>query len=150
MYRLELKNLYETQQLKNEEELAAARREQAKAEKQAEADLQELQDAIHKAKLERDKAIENARLNIERQMAAIEKGKQKAYAETVEKIMGSISEDLVAAMTSKANSDMLETVTKSMSPYAISKGESVVDVTNKLLRGTSLEDTLTGIIEAKN
>ena len=150
MYRLELKNLYETQQLKNEEELAAARREQAKAEKQAEADLQELQDAIHKAKLERDKAIENARLNIERQMAAIEKGKQKAYAETVEKIMGSISEDLVAAMTSKANNDMLETVTKSMSPYAIAQGESVVDVTNKLLRGTSLEDTLTGIIEAKN
>ena len=150
MYRLELKNLYETQQLKNEEELAAARREQAKAEKQAEADLQELQDAIHKAKLERDKAIENARLNIERQMAAIEKGKQKAYAETVEKIMGSISEDLVAAMTSKANNDMLETVTKSMSPYAIAKNESVVDVTNKLLRGTSLEDTLTGIIEAKN
>ena len=150
MYRLELKNLYETQQLKNEEELAAARREQAKAEKQAEADLQELQDAIHKAKLERDKAIENARLNIERQMAAIEKGKQKAYAETVEKIMGSISEDLVAAMTSKANNDMLETVTKSMSPYAIAQGESVVDVTNKGLRGTSLEDTLTGIIEAKN
>ena len=150
MYRLELKNLYETQQLKNEEELAAAKREQAKAEKQAEADLQELQDAIHKAKLERDKAIENARLNIERQMAAIEKGKQKAYAETVEKIMGAISEDLVAAMTSKANNDMLETVTKSMSPYAIASGESVVDVTNKLLRGTSLEDTLTGIIEAKN
>ena len=150
MYRLELKNLYETQQLKNEEELAAAKREQAKAEKQAEADLQELQDAIHKAKLERDKAIENARLNIERQMAAIEKGKQKAYAETVEKIMGAISEDLVAAMTSKANNDMLETVTKSMSPYAIAQGESVVDVTNKLLRGTSLEDTLTGIIEAKN
>ena len=150
MYRLELKNLYETQQLKNEEELAAARREQTKAEKQAEADLQELQDAIHKAKLERDKAIENAKLNIERQMAAIEKGKQKAYAETVEKIMGAISEDLVAAMTSKANNDMLETVTKSMSPYAIAQGESVVDVTNKLLRGTSLEDTLTGIIEAKN
>ena len=150
MYRLELKNLYETQQLKNEEELAATKREQAKAEKQAEADLQELQDAIHKAKLARDKAIEDLRLSTERQMAEIEKGKQKAYAETVEQIMGSISEDLVAAMTSKANNDMLETVTKSMSPYAIARGESVVDVTNKLLRGTSLEDTLTGIIEAKN
>ena len=150
MYRLELKNLYETQQLKNEEELAEAKREQAKAEKQAEADLQELQDAIHKAKLARDKAIEDLRLNTERQMAEIEKDKQKAYAETVEKIMGSISEDLVAAMTSKANNDMLETVTKSMSPYAIARGESVVDVTNKLLRGTSLEDTLTGIIETKN
>jgi major vault protein len=150
MYRLELKNLYETKQLKNEEELAAAKREQAKAAKQAEADLQALQDAIHKAKLARDKAIEDTRLNTERQMAEIEKNKQKAYAETVEKIMGAISEDLVAAMTAKANNDMLETVTKSMSPYAIAKGESIVDVTNKLLRGTSLEDTLTGIIEAKN
>ena len=150
MYRLELKNLYETEQLKNEEELAAARREQTKAAKQAEADLQALQDAIHKAKLARDKAIEDTRLNTERQMAEIEKSKQAAYADTVKKIMESISEDLVAAMTSKANSDMLETVTKSMSPYAIAKGESVVDVTNKLLRGTSLEDTLTGIIEAKN
>ena len=76
MYRLELKNLYETKQLKNEEE-AAAKREQAKAAKQAEADLQALQDAIHKAKLARDKAIEDTRLNTERQMAEIEKGKQK-------------------------------------------------------------------------
>lgn len=150
MYRLELKNLYETEQLKNEEELAAARREQTKAAKQAEADLQALQDAIHKAKLARDKAIEDTRLNTERQMAEIEKAKQAAYAETVTKIMESISEDLVAAMTSKANSDMLETVTKSMAPYAISKGESVVDVTNKLLRGTSLEDTISNIVKVNN
>ena len=150
MYRLELKNLYETEQLKNEEELAAARREQTKAAKQAEADLQALQDAIHKAKLARDKAIEDTRLNTERQMAEIEKAKQAAYAETVTKIMESISEDLVAAMTSKANSDMLETVTKSMAPYAIANGESVVDVTNKLLRGTSLEDTISNIVKVNN
>ena len=150
MYRLELKNLYETQQLKNEEELAAARREQAKAEKQAEADLQELQDAIHKAKLERDKAIENARLNIERQMAAIEKGKQKAYAETVEKIMGSISEDLVAAMTSKANSEMTIEIAKNLSPYAMAKDQSVSSFVNELLKGTTLEDTLQHIHEVTN
>ena len=150
MYRLELKNLYETQQLKNEEELAAARREQAKAEKQAEADLQELQDAIHKAKLERDKAIENARLNIERQMAAIEKGKQKAYAETVEKIMGAISEDLVAAMTSKANSEMTIEIAKNLSPYAMAKDQSVSSFVNELLKGTTLEDTLQHIHEVTN
>ena len=150
MYRLELKNLYETQQLKNEEELAAAKREQAKAEKQAEADLQELQDAIHKAKLERDKAIENARLNIERQMAAIEKGKQKAYAETVEKIMGSISEDLVAAMTSKANSEMTIEIAKNLSPYAMAKDQSVSSFVNELLKGTTLEDTLQHIHEVTN
>ena len=57
--------------------------------------------------------------------------------------MGSISEDLVAALNAKANSEMLETVTGAMSPYAISEDTSVADVTNKLLRGTSLE----GIID---
>jgi hypothetical protein len=33
-----------------------------------------------------------------------------------------------------------------MAPYAIAKGESIAEVTNKLLRGTSLE----GIIEDVN
>ena len=150
MYRLELKNLYETQQLKNEEELAEAKREQAKAEKQAEADLQELQDAIHNAKLARDKAIEDLRLNTERQMAEIEKDKQKAYAETVEKIMGSISEDLVAAMTSKANSEMTIEIAKNLSPYAMAKDQSVSSFVNELLKGTTLEDTLQHIHEVTN
>jgi len=40
---------------------------------------------------------------------------------------------------------MLETVTASMAPVAIAKGESVADVTNKLLRGTSLEGVLENI-----
>ena len=63
--------------------------------------------------------------------------------------MESISEDLVAAMTNKANSEMLETVTKAMAPYAIANGESVADVTNKLLRGTGLDEVINNLKSAK-
>ena len=40
---------------------------------------------------------------------------------------------------------MLETVAQSMSPYAIANGESISEVTNRLLRGTSLEGVIEGI-----
>lgn len=150
MCQLELRSALENAQLEKEEQLATIRRAQAQAAKDAEVAMQKALDDIHNAKLERDKMIDQAKIESAEKMAAIEKAKQEAYAETVTKIMESISEDLVAAMTSKANSDMLETVTKAMSPYAISKGESVVDVTNKLLRGTSLEDTISNIVKVNN
>ena len=53
-----------------------------------------------------------------------------------------------AAMTSKSNAELMEVVAKAMSPYAIAKDTSVADVTDQLLRGTTLE----GLIEtiAKN
>ena len=44
---------------------------------------------------------------------------------------------------------MLETVTEAMAPYAIASGESVADVTNKLLRGTTLEGVIDKVAEAK-
>lgn len=150
MCQLELRSALENAQLEKEEQLATIRRAQAQAAKDAEVAMQKALDDIHNAKLERDKMIDQAKIESAEKMAAIEKAKQEAYAETVTKIMESISEDLVAAMTSKANSDMLETVTKSMAPYAIANGESVVDVTNKLLRGTSLEDTISNIVKVNN
>ena len=74
----------------------------------------------------------------------IEKAKQTAYAETIKQIVSAISPDLIAALTTKANANLLETATKNMSAYAIANGESVADTVNRLMRGTSLE----GIIES--
>ena len=107
--------------------------------------MQKILDAIQSSELERAKKADAARIETEKQLAAIEKAKQDAYAATVASIMESISPDLIAAMTSKSNAAMLETVTASMAPVAIAKGESVADVTNKLLRGTSLEGVLENI-----
>jgi hypothetical protein len=59
--------------------------------------------------------------------------------------MMSIGPDLVAAMNSKSNADMTVAISEALAPYALAKGESVSDVVNKLLRGTSLEDVLNGV-----
>ena len=113
------------------------------ATKNAERDMQKVIDAIHDASLARkDKDIAQE-IEHKRQLAAIEEAKQKAYAETVAAIMGSISEDLVAAMTSKSNNDMTVAIAQAIAPYALAGGdESVSDVVNKLLRGTSLEQLI--------
>ena len=124
-------------------------RSQKEAAAQAEADLQKILDTIEAAKLERAKKADDAKIETEKKLAEIEKSRQEAYAATVKSIMESISEDLVAAMTNKANSEMLETVTEAMAPYAIANGESVADVTNKLLRGTGLDEVINNLKSTK-
>lgn len=124
------------------------RRQEAedKAKKQAEVDMQAMvdmlaaaslarEDAKHKATMAR-LADENAAAEAhERAMADIEAAKQKAYAETVQNIMASITPDLIAALEVGGKADMMETLAKHMSPYAMAKGESVVEATQKLVNG---------------
>ena len=124
------------------------RRQEAedKAKKQAEVDMQVMVDALAAASLAREKAkhdatmerlaAENAAAEAhERNMADIEAAKQKAYAETVQSIMASITPDLIAALEVGGKADMMETLAKHMSPYAMAKGESVVEATQKLVNG---------------
>ena len=42
-------------------------------------------------------------------------------------------------MTGRSNNDMLVAVSNAIAPYALAKNESVSEVVNQLLRGTSLE-----------
>lgn len=147
---LELQTDIETKKLAAQSELAAKKRAETEAAKQAEADMQVILDAIQESQLDRAKKEDEAKIATEKQLAEIEKARQTAYAETVANIMKSVSPDLVAALTSKANASMLETVTKSMSPYAIAQGESVADVTNQLLRGTTLEEVIENMAAAKS
>ena len=110
------------------------------AAKQAEQDLQKVIDAIHEASLARKDKDNAQEIAHKKEIAAIEAAKQKAYADTVTQIVGAISEDLVAAMTTKSNNDMTVAIAQAISPYALAgDNESVADVVNKLLRGTALE-----------
>ena len=149
LHRLNLEREYELEQLDKKAKYDAEIRIQREAERQAEADMQKVIDAIEAAKLERAKKSDEAKIETEKQLAAIEKARQEAYAATVKTIVESISEDLIAALTSKSNAEMLETVTEAMAPYAIANGESVADVTNKLLRGTGLDEIINCLKEAK-
>ena len=116
------------------------------AAKKAEQDMQKVIDAIHDASLARKDKDNAQEIEHKRQLAAIEEAKQKAYADTVTQIVGAISEDLVAAMTSKSNNDMTVAIAQAISPYALAgDNESVSDVVNKLLRGTALEQLVNDV-----
>ena len=116
------------------------------AAKQAEKDMQVVIDAIAEAGRARKEAdfkqalaqdAERNALEIqhEKEMADIEKAKQEAYAATIATIMNSITPQLVEAITIGGKAELTETLAKHMSPYAMAKGESVVETTQKLLNG---------------
>lgn len=130
-------------------EVARQEEAEAQAAKQAEIDLQKMKDLIFEADLARDRKEAELRLSEKNAMADLEKRKQEAYAQMVKSIIESIGPDLVAALTSSANANMLGAVTEAMSPLAIANGESVADVTNKLLRGTPLEGVIEKMTQGK-
>ena len=112
------------------------------ASKQAEADTQLIINAIHDAKIERDRRENEVVIEHKARLAEIEKAKNEAYADMVTKIMASVSPDLIASMTSRANANLVEAISQSVAPYAIANDESVSDVVNKMVRGLPVEDIL--------
>ena len=116
------------------------------AEKQAEMDMQAIINTIHDASLARKDKDHAQEIAHQHQLAEIEKAKQTAYADTIARIMSSISDDLVAAMSSKSNNDMTIAIAQAIAPYALAgNNESVSDVVNKLLRGTPLEQLVNDV-----
>jgi hypothetical protein len=150
MYQLDLTQKAEAEKLANAAEIAAMKRAEDAASKQAQADMQVILDAIQKAQLARDRAADDEKIKTETALAEIEKAKQEAYAATVAKIYAAISPDLVAALQAQANASMANGIGQAVAPYAIAKGESVSDAVNTLLRGTSLEKTLKNVAEVAN
>lgn len=143
--KLDLQEKEALRKLEIQTEIARQTEANKLAEKQAEVDMQVLYDTIHNANLERTKLEKANELAHQRELAEIEKNRNEAYAATVKIIMESISEDLVAAMSSKSNNEMTVAIAQALSPYALASGESVTDVVNGLLRGTKLEDVIKGI-----
>jgi hypothetical protein len=140
LHRAELDRIYEAEKIANQQEIEAAQIARDKAKAEAEKEVQVLKDAIFHAELARKKKSNKAYNAQQKAEAELEKAKEEAYAAMVKEVMGSISPDLIAAMQATSNAEMLEALTKNMSPYAIARGESVVDTTTQLLRGTPMEE----------
>jgi hypothetical protein len=143
LYGLDLNNKLSKEKIKKDEEIKRIEEASELAAKTAEQKLQTLMDAIQKSELARQKAKTDAEIAHQKEIDNLEIVKQRAYTDAVKKVVDSISPDLIAAMVSTSNAELLSSVAESMSPYAMANGESVADVTNKLLRGTSLE----GLVE---
>ena len=149
---LELRNKMELQEAEAVQKLAIQSKINRQNEieklaaKQAEKDMQVVIDAIAEASRARkalefeqtlaqeaeQKALE---IKHEKDLADIEKAKNEAYAATVATIMGSISEDLIAAISAGSKAELTQTLAKHMSPYALARGESIAEVTQKLING---------------
>ena len=123
------------------------------AAKQAEKDMQALIDVIAESSRARkeaefqqtmahEKQEQAQNVAHERELADIEKAKNEAYAQTVATIMGSISEDLIAAITVGGKTQLAEVVAEHLSPYAIANNEGVVETTNRLMRGLGFDEAL--------
>lgn len=143
--KMELQRAEAMRKLEIQSEVNRIQEAEDTAKKQAEAEMQVLIDKIHDASLARKDKDYEQDLEYKKNLAALEQAKQQAYANTISSIMMSIGPDLVAAMNSKSNADMTVAISEALAPYALAKGESVSDVVNKLLRGTSLEDMLNGV-----
>ena len=151
LYELELRADIEEKNFAAKAEAARREEAEAQARAQAKSDLQVVLDEIQKAELAREQSKIDLQLAKEKAEADLEAAKQAAYAETVKTIMGAISEDLVAALTTSSRDAMTAKVAESLAPYALAnRDESVSDVVNKLLRGTTLEDTLKDIHDLSN
>lgn len=122
--------------------IKAKQRAADEAEVQAKLDMQDILNAIQTEELTRTEKANKTQTDYRKQLLDIEKAKQESYAQTIKTILEAIGPDLVAALTAKANADLLLEASKNMSPYAIANGESIADTVNTLLRGTSLESIL--------
>ena len=149
MKELELKQAIQLEKMANDAAIAEKKRAEDEAKALAEQNMQPILDAIQRAKLDRNKEVDAARLETETRLAEIEKAKQAAYAETVATIMQSISPDLTAALSAKANADIMNGLGNAISPYALAKDGNIADAINTILRGTSLEKTFKNIEAAK-
>lgn len=143
-YENELRNKITLERIGSEEKEKRANEAAELASRKATEALQPILDSIEKQKNERTRAAYDLEEYHVKKMNDLEIAKQKAYTDAVKKVIDSISPELIASMTSSANAELMQTVAQAMSPYAMATGESVSDVTNKLLRGTSLE----GLIES--
>lgn len=140
--RMNLQREEAVRKLEIQSEVNRMKEAEAEATKQAAKDLQVLTDAIADAERARKQKDLDQDLAHKTALAEVEKTRQTTYAAMVAKIMSSIAPGLIEALSSNANVDLINGLTQAIAPYAIANGESVADVTNKMLRGTPLEGIL--------
>jgi major vault protein len=123
----------------------------AKVKAKYESEKQELVDdsdrlvLVHKnalQELETAKASNDQAVIFKKEQQLLDIEKMQAQTEAEIKKLGAVSTELISALQSFGDKATLESLAKSMSPMAILGGESLVDVMNKLLKGTKLEGLL--------
>jgi len=148
IHKMELQREEAVRKLEIQNEINRKKEAETVAEKQAEKDMQTLLDEIKTAELARKQKDADLQLAIKRAEAEIEKAKKQAYADTVVKIMSAVSPDLVAALTSKANTEMVAALEHAVAPYAIAtEDQGVADVVARLTKGLPIEEAISQLVQ---
>ena len=92
--------------------------------------------------LETAEASNDQQVAFKKKQQLLDIEKMQAQTEAEVKKLEAVSDELISALQSFGDKAALESLVKSMSPMAILGGESLVDVMNKILKGTKLEGLL--------
>lgn len=117
-----------------------------KVTKNAELELQSLITKIENEKVERERAYKQMTLNLIKAREEIKMNTADSYARNIEDVIEAISPDLISALQTKSNAEILTALTENMSPYAMAKDKSVLDVTVGLTKGLGVEELMKGIL----
>jgi major vault protein len=97
---------------------------------------------IQDQELRREKAQKDQDLSYQKHQLDLRLAEVKAEVDSMVAKAGAVSPDLIAALQAFSDRALVEKVSASMSPLAILGGKSVADVIQNLLKGTTLENTL--------
>lgn len=117
---------------------------------EVEKDIQAIKDAIAEAERARKQQENDLELAHQQKMLELETAREAAAANSMKIILEALGPDLAAALKSANNQAIVEKIASSISPYAIANGEPVSDAVSKLVRGTTLEEVLGGLLKDNN
>jgi major vault protein len=93
-------------------------------------------------KLEILKASTDLELTTRRQELAMAKERLEAEASALAEKMKAITPDMISGLNSFVDKDLMVRTSEAMAPLAILGGESIVDILNRFMKGTTLENIL--------
>ena len=139
MYRIEQESKVRLEEQKKKDEYDRLVEASQKAAQEAEKDKEAMTAAIEKIVVQAGKEKATVEIGLAKERDKLRTEREKAQADAVEKVIKAISPDLIAALKTSAQNDMIRGIAENLSPYALAGGsESAADVVNKLLRGTGL------------
>ena len=108
--------------------------------------LQSLKDMIDESQLAAARKQKEMELEFKQKELELEAKREADAAQAMKEVLTALGPDLAAAMTNANNQQVVQAIAEAISPYAIAKGESVSDAISTVLRGTSLEKVVDGMM----
>lgn len=109
-------------------------------------DAARLEKDLVTANISNEKIKDTYHLEYTRQKNNIRQVDRRSQTAQITEILKEISPRLIAAMECNINANIVGNIVENIAPYALAQDTEAIDVMNKLLHGTPLEESLKGIM----